>query len=51
MAQATTAFPVAARLTSAIISVDWAGAYFETDHPEICGHATVAFCNEGKPIH
>ena len=38
-------------LTSAIISVAWAGENFETDRLEICGHDAVASCNHGKPIH
>ena len=38
-------------LTSAIVSVAWAGQYFETDRVEICGHDAVASCNDGKPIH
>ena len=53
MAPATTAFPVSARarLTSAIISVNWAGEYFEADRVEICGHDAVPICNDGKPIY
>ena len=38
-------------LTSAIVSVAWAGECFETDRVEICGHDAVASCNDGKPIH
>ena len=42
---------LALALTSAIVSVAWAGECFETHRVERCAHDAVASCNEGRPIH